>query len=89
MLSYAASIHVSCCLKVGVCVASVPWCGGVEITPLVVLCCGEQKTLYSTMSFLPVFLGRSTVWMLGKTPPEAMVTPLSSLLSSSSFLTAS
>ena len=29
------------------------------------------------------------MWMLGRTPPEAIVTPLSSLLSSSSFLTAS
>ena len=46
------------------------------------------KALYST-SFFEVFLGRSTAWMLGRTPPEAMVTLPSSLLSSSSFLTAS
>ena len=35
------------------------------------------------------FLGRRTAWMLGRTPPWAMVTPARSLLSSSSFLTAS
>jgi hypothetical protein len=29
---------------------------------------------------LPDFLGRSTEWMLGRTPPSAMVTPASSLL---------
>ena len=34
------------------------------------------------------FLGRSTEWMLGRTPPEAMVTPPRNLLSSSSLRTA-
>ena len=33
-----------------------------------------------------LFLGRRTAWMLGKTPPWAMVTPARSLFSSSSFL---
>ena len=35
------------------------------------------------------FLGRRTAWMLGSTPPCAMVTPLRSLFNSSSFLIAS
>ena len=35
------------------------------------------------------FLGRSTEWMLGSTPPEAMVTVPRSLLSSSSLRIAS
>lgn len=35
------------------------------------------------------FFGSSTAWMLGRTPPDAMVTPPSSLLSSSSLRTAS
>ena len=35
------------------------------------------------------FLGSSTAWMLGSTPPDAMVTPPSSLFSSSSLRTAS
>ena len=34
-------------------------------------------------------LGRRTAWMLGRTPPWAMVTPASSLFNSSSFLMAS
>merc|ERR1719228_622440 len=38
---------------------------------------------------LALFLGNSTAWMLGKTPPWAMVTPARSLFSSSSFLMAS
>ena len=33
-----------------------------------------------------LFLGRRTAWMLGNTPPWAMVTPDMSLFSSSSFL---
>ena len=33
-----------------------------------------------------LFLGRRTAWMLGRTPPWAMVTPARSLFSSSSFL---
>src|SRR6202045_720453 len=36
-----------------------------------------------------VFLGRRTAWMLGRTPPWAIVTPDSSLLSSSSLRMAS
>ena len=40
-------------------------------------------------SFLADFLGSSTEWMLGSTPPAAMVTPPSSLDSSSSLRTAS
>lgn len=35
------------------------------------------------------FLGNNTPWMFGSTPPWAIVTPASSLLSSSSFRTAS
>merc|ERR1719239_339673 len=35
-----------------------------------------------------LFLGRRTAWMLGSTPPWAMVTPAMSLFSSSSFLVA-
>ena len=38
-------------------------------------------------AFSSDFLGSSTEWMLGSTPPWAMVTCASSLLSSSSFLT--
>ena len=34
---------------------------------------------------LPVFFGSKTAWMLGSTPPCAIVTPPSSLFSSSSF----
>ena len=41
------------------------------------------------LAALSDFLGRSTAWMLGRTPPWAMVTPASSLFSSSSFLMAS
>ena len=40
-------------------------------------------------SFLALVLGSSTEWMLGSTPPAAMVTPPSSLDSSSSLRTAS
>ena len=40
-------------------------------------------------AFFSVFLGRSTAWMLGRTPPCAMVTPASSLFNSSSLRTAS
>ena len=36
-----------------------------------------------------VFLGRSTAWMLGSTPPWAMVTPDRSLFNSSSLRMAS
>merc|ERR1712078_953530 len=39
--------------------------------------------------FFPDFLGRSTAWMFGRTPPEAIVTVERSLESSSSFRTAS
>ena len=35
------------------------------------------------------FLGRSTAWMLGRTPPWAMVTPERSLFNSSSLRMAS
>ena len=35
---------------------------------------------------LALFLGRRTAWMLGRTPPWAIVTPARSLFSSSSFL---
>ena len=35
-----------------------------------------------------LYLGRSTAWMLGRTPPDAMVTPPTSLFNSSSFFTA-
>ena len=35
---------------------------------------------------LALFLGSSTAWMLGRTPPWAIVTPARSLFSSSSFL---
>ena len=48
---------------------------------------GVRKT--KTYSFLPVFLGRRTEWMLGSTPPAAMVTLPSSLESSSSLRMAS
>lgn len=40
-------------------------------------------------AFFSVFLGRSTAWILGRTPPWAIVTPLRSLFNSSSFLMAS
>ena len=43
----------------------------------------------SPYSFLDLDLGNSTVWMLGNTPPDAMVTDPKSLDNSSSFLTAS
>lgn len=38
---------------------------------------------------LPVFFGKSTVWMFGRTPPAAIVTVPNNLLNSSSFRTAS
>ena len=41
------------------------------------------------LAALSDFLGRRTAWMLGRTPPWAMVTPASSLFNSSSFLMAS
>ena len=41
----------------------------------------QREVIY----FFSVFLGRSTAWMLGSTPPWAMVTPDSSLFSSSSL----
>uniref|UniRef100_A0A5F9CKJ6 Histone H2A n=1 Tax=Oryctolagus cuniculus TaxID=9986 RepID=A0A5F9CKJ6_RABIT len=41
------------------------------------------------LQWLSVFLGSSTAWMLGSTPPCAMVTRPSSLLSSSSLRMAS
>ena len=44
----------------------------------------ESKTLQA-FAFFSAFLGSSTAWMFGKTPPCAMVTPPSNLLSSSSF----
>ena len=42
--------------------------------------------VYAFSLALADFLGRRTAWMLGRTPPWAMVTPASSLFSSSSFL---
>ena len=53
-----------------------------------VIILGLILSAYS-FSFLPVFLGSSTEWMLGSTPPAAMVTPDRSLDSSSSLRTAS
>ena len=47
---------------------------------------GRRRSVY--LAFW-VFLGRSTAWMLGSTPPWAMVTPESSLFSSSSLRMAS
>ena len=44
-------------------------------------------TIY--LEALSDFLGRRTAWMLGRTPPWAMVTPARSLFNSSSFLIAS
>ena len=41
------------------------------------------------LAALSDFLGRRTAWMLGRTPPWAMVTPARSLFNSSSFLMAS
>ena len=41
---------------------------------------------YAFSLALALFLGSSTAWILGKTPPWAMVTPARSLFSSSSFL---
>merc|ERR1711883_38115 len=49
-----------------------------------------QSALFvETTYFFPAFLGRRTWWMLGITPPEAMVTLESSLESSSSLRMAS
>ena len=42
--------------------------------------------VYAFSLALADFLGRRTAWMLGRTPPWAIVTPASSLFSSSSFL---
>ena len=44
-----------------------------------------EKAIY----FFSVFLGRRTAWMLGRTPPWAMVTPERSLFNSSSLRMAS
>ena len=49
----------------------------------------KQQTLYLLAAGFWVFLGRSTAWMLGSTPPWAMVTPDRSLFNSSSLRMAS
>ncbi len=55
------------------------------------LVCSEKSTVVCFVLFVKVylgfwvFLGRSTAWMLGRTPPWAMVTPESSLFNSSSL----
>jgi len=46
---------------------------------------GKKREIY----FFSVFLGRRTAWMLGRTPPWAMVTPERSLFNSSSLRMAS
>jgi len=52
--------------------------------------CTLQSCFRAELSaYFPLFLGRSTAWILGRTPPAAMVTFPRSLFSSSSFLTAS
>ena len=51
-------------------------------------CCKSSMCVYA-YAFLEVFLGRSTAWMLGSTPPWAMVTPPKSLFNSSSLRMAS
>lgn len=43
-----------------------------------------KRTIYLALA-LEVFLGKRTAWMLGRTPPCAMVTPDRSLFNSSSF----
>ena len=48
-------------------------------------CCCGWREIY----FFSVFLGRRTAWMLGRTPPWAMVTPERSLFNSSSLRMAS
>ena len=48
-----------------------------------------QKPQEQEVYFFSVFLGRSTAWMLGSTPPWAMVTPERSLFNSSSLRMAS
>ena len=47
-----------------------------------------RRAFQVLMLYLELFLGRSTAWMLGRTPPDAMVTPPKSLFNSSSFFTA-
>ena len=61
---------------------------GVKRTPKRhVYCMGKPMYINQAFSFeLALFLGSNTAWMLGSTPPSAMVTPARSLLSSSSFL---
>ena len=59
--------------------------GGRECLPAAQGSCRASLLIY----FLPLFLGRRTWWMLGITPPEAMVTLESSLESSSSLRMAS
>ena len=58
--------------------------------------CGYEDSLFwwkwaSTAYFFcfSFFLGNKTAWMLGRTPPDAIVTPERSLFNSSSFRTAS
>ncbi|CAG7721935.1 unnamed protein product [Allacma fusca] len=46
-----------------------------------------EKYFYA--AFFSVFLGKSTAWILGRTPPWAMVTPDSNLFNSSSLRMAS
>lgn len=46
--------------------------------------CEVQQNMPVYLAFW-VFLGRSTAWMLGSTPPWAMVTPDRSLFNSSSL----
>jgi len=48
-----------------------------------------EPALPADLPFPPVFFGSNIEWMFGSTPPLAIVTCPSSLLSSSSFLTAS
>ena len=45
-------------------------------------------TLAGADSSPAFFLGNNTAWILGNTPPEAIVTPPNNLFNSSSFLTA-
>ena len=53
------------------------------------MCVGTLETAPNAYSAFLLFLGSSTEWMLGSTPPAAMVAPLISLFSSSSLRTAS
>ena len=75
--------RLACCWMMLILQLLYPWAGGCVCLP------PKAPVGPLLIYFLPLFLGRRTWWMLGITPPEAMVTLESSLESSSSLRMAS